>query len=279
MRPVCLIFMIFLLFTLLYLINLIKDKRFDLIERTFQREGSPYLACNDRNAFLLWENPKNDHAWFCKYVCDALTFLLDNIFIPFGTKLYRQVVGIPMGTNCATLVADLFLVCYERDFMMSLSDDRQAYAIDAFNTTSRYLDDILNINNVYFDNMVSQIYPSELQLNKANTSDTEAAFLDLHFSISNGTEIYDKRDDFDFEIVNFPTLDGDVPRSTSYGVYISQLIRFARASSYTTDFNTRNKLLTQKLLKQGYWYHKLRKTLSKFYKRYYDLISKFQVGL
>ena len=84
-----------------------------------------------------------------------------------------------MGTNCAPLVADLFLFCYERDFMMSLSDNNQADVIDAFNTTSRYLDDILNINHVYFDNMVSQIYPSELQLNKANTSDTEAAFLDL----------------------------------------------------------------------------------------------------
>ena len=112
-----------------------------------------------------------------------------------------------MGTNCAPLVADLFLFCYERDFMMSLSDDKQADVIDAFNTTSRYLDDILNINNVYFENMVSQIYPSELQLNKANASDTEAAFLDLHLSISNdivSTKIYDKRDDFDFEIVNFP---------------------------------------------------------------------------
>ena len=126
-----------------------------------------------------------------------------------------------MGTNCAPLVADLFLVCYERDFMMSLSDYKQADVIDAFNTTSRYLDDILNINNVYFVNMVSQIYPSELKRNKANTSDTDAAFLDFHLSISNdiiSTEIYDKHDEFDFEIVNFPLLDGDVPRSTSYGV-------------------------------------------------------------
>ena len=84
---------------------------------------------------------------------------------------------------------------------------------------------------------------------------------------------------FDFEIVDFPFLDGDVPCFKSYGVYISQLIRFARASSYVTDFDTRNKLLTQKLLKQGYWYHKLLKTFSKFYRRYYDLIHKFQVGL
>ena len=143
---------------------------------------------------------------------------------------------------------------------MSLSDDKQADVVDAFKTTSSYLDDILNIYNVYFDNMVSQKYASELQLNKANTSDTEAGFLDLHLSISNdivSTKIYDKRDDFDFDIVNFLSLDGDVPRSTSYGVYISQLIRFARASSYVADFNTRNKLLTQNLLKQGYRYQGL----------------------
>ena len=84
-----------------------------------------------------------------------------------------------MGTNFAPLVANLFLFFYERDFMMSLSDDKQADIIDCFNTTSNYLDDILNINNVYFDTMVSQIYPSDLLLNKANTSDTEAPFLDL----------------------------------------------------------------------------------------------------
>ena len=101
-------------------------------------------------------------------------------------------------------------------------------------------------------------------------------------SISNdvvSTKINDKRDDFDFEIVNFPFLDGDVPRSTSYGVYISQIIRFSRASSYVSDFNTRNNLFTKKLLKQGYGYHKLRKTFIKFYRQYYDLISKFQVEL
>ena len=101
-------------------------------------------------------------------------------------------------------------------------------------------------------------------------------------SISNdivSTKIYNNRDDFDFEIVNFQFLDGDVPCSISYGVYISQLIRFARASNHAADVNTCNKLLTKKLLKQGYQYHKLRKTFSKFYRRYYDLISKFQIEL
>ena len=160
--------------------------------------------------------------WSCQNVCDALSYLLDNIYIRFGTKLYRQIYGIPMGTNCAPLVADLFLYCYERDFMDSLNHDNQADVIEAFNSTSRYLDDLLNIDNPYFEGMVNQIYPSELQLNKANISDTEAPFLDLHLSVANGfvsSKIYDKRDDFDFDIVNFPFLDCDVPRRASYGVH------------------------------------------------------------
>ena len=137
-----------------------------------------------------------------------------------------------------------------------------------FKSISRYLDDLLNIDNPYFEGMVSRIYPPALQSNKANTSDTEVPFLDLHLPISNGfvsSKIYDKHDDFDFVIVNFPFLDSDVPHSISYGVYISQLIRFARVSSHVADFNAHNKSLTAKFLQQGYPYHKHRKTFSKFY--------------
>ena len=176
-----------------------------------------------------------------------------------------------MGTNCAPLVADLFLFCYERDFMKSLSWENQADIIEVFNSTSRYLDDLLNIDNIYFEHMVDRIYPAEIQLKKANSSDTEAPVFGFELSISNGTvstKIYDKWNDFDFDIVNFPFLDDDVPRRTSYGVHIFQLIPFARASSSVSDFNCRNRALTTKLLRQGYRYHKLRKTFSKFYRRH-----------
>ena len=180
--------------------------------------------------FLLLNNLNDINCGHVRKMCDALHYHLDNIFIRFGSKLYRRIVGILMDTNCAPLVADLFLFRYERDFMLSLSDNNQTDIIEAFNSNSRYLDDLLNIDNPYFEQMVGQIYPTELQLNKANSSDTEAPFLDLNLSITNGivpAKIYDKRDDFNFEIVNFPFLDGDVPRSPSYGVYISQLICFA----------------------------------------------------
>ena len=90
------------------------------------------MACNDRKAFFTSSDQSRYTLWSCQNVCDALSYLLDNIYIRFGTKLYRQIVGIPMGTNCAPLVADLFLYCYERDFMDSLNNNNQSDVIEAF---------------------------------------------------------------------------------------------------------------------------------------------------
>ena len=112
-----------------------------------------YIACNDRNAFFTSDAVRNDNLRSCQKVREALTFLLDNIYIRFGSKLYREIVGIPMGTNCAPLIADLFLFCYERDFMLSLSEDNQSVVIEAFSSTSRYLDDLLNIDKSRKENL------------------------------------------------------------------------------------------------------------------------------
>ena len=127
--------------------NLIKEKLINLIEWTFKREGSPYIACNERQVFFTSGDTKRYKLWSCQNVCKALIYLLDNSYIRFGTKLYRQIVGIPMCINCAPLVADLFLFCCERDLMTSLSDVKQAEIIEAFKSTSTYLDDLLNIDN------------------------------------------------------------------------------------------------------------------------------------
>ena len=110
-------------------------------------------------------------------------------------------------------------------------------------------------------------------------ADEAFGFTFINFKRIVSSKIYDKNDDFDFDIVNFPFLDGDIPRSTSYGVYISQLFRFARVSSHVTDFSARNKILTAKLLHQGYRYHKPRRFFSKFHRQHYELVSNFKVGL
>ena len=101
--------------------NLIKEKLTELIEQTFNGEGSLYLACNDINACFTSEQPKRYKLWSCQKMCDALHYLLDNIFVRFCSKLYRKIVGFPMGTYCAPLVADLFLFCYERDSIYVVS--------------------------------------------------------------------------------------------------------------------------------------------------------------
>ena len=183
MRPVCLhmIFLLTLYTTLPH--NFIKDKLVDLIERIFQREGSLYLACNERYAFFTSDAVRNYNLWSCQKVCEALTFLIDNIYIGFGSKLYRQIVGTPMGSNCAPLVADLLLLCYERDFKLSPSDAYQSEVIETFNSTSRYQNNLFNFDKNFFDSMINHMHPSALQLNNANVSDTEASFLDLRLSM------------------------------------------------------------------------------------------------
>ena len=115
-------------------------------------------------------------SFFDKKYAMLRTFQMTLVFIRFGSKLYRQIVGIPIGTNCAPLVADLFMFCYERDFMLSLSDKNKIDNIEAFNSTSRYLDDLLNIDNPSFEHMVGQIYHAELQLNKEYSAITESPF-------------------------------------------------------------------------------------------------------
>ena len=103
--------------------------------------------------------------------------------------------------------------------------------IDKFNDIIRYLDDIYTIDNPEFETHIPDIYPTDLQLNKANNSDKETSFLDLNIKVIGSDvhiSVYDKRDDFRFPIINFPWLSGDVPRLPPYGVYISQLVRFAR---------------------------------------------------
>ena len=140
----------------------------------------------------------------------------------------------------------------------------------------------MGINNVYFDSMVGQVCPLGLPPGKANAADTEAAFLDLHLSISSGVlsaGIGGGRDGFGFGFVSFPFLDGGVPRSASCGVCVSQLSRFAGASGYVADFGTRGGLLTQRLLERGSRCRRLRRAFSGFYRRYCGLASGFQIGL
>ena len=187
----------------------------------------------DRRSYTKAYNMKGggDNMFTADSICEMIEFLIDNIFVQFGGRLFRQVIGIPMGTNCAPLLADLFLYSYENEFLDNMIRSGHRRLARSFNLCYRYIDDLIVFNNKKFLDYLKEIYPSQLTVEKANKSDHLADYLDLTFIIDSGgklsTRLYDKRDDFDFHIVNFPFLSSNIPSGPSYGVYISQLIRYA----------------------------------------------------
>jgi hypothetical protein len=206
-----------------------------------------------------------------------LEFLIDNIFVSFGGTLFQQVVGIPMDTNCAPLLANLFLYSYESEFLQRLVKDKKIHEARAFNFTYRYIDDVLSINNSRFAEFLPLIYPPELEVKETTDTDSSASFLDLYLEFDDSgqlsTNIYDKRDD-----LNFPNMCSNIPASPAYGVYISQLIRYARASSNYSDFLKRHLYLRNRLLDQGYEKIRLIRSLKKFIFRYQDLVEIYSVS-
>ena len=158
-----------------------------------------------------------------------------------------------MGTNCAPLLADLFLYSYEVEFVQSLLKPGKKHLTQQFNFTYRYIDDVLSLKNTkvaeYF------IYPCELEIKETTETAASSSYLDCYLYIDNGkltTRLYEKRDDFNFPIVNFPLLSNNILSAPAYGVYVSQLIRYTRACSNYHDFMERGKVLTTRLLNQGY---------------------------
>ena len=209
--------------------DLVKAKVLSLVKWSYNRESKPYLCTSDKAGFFF-KNYDSYTCWPCTELCEALPFLMENIYVQFDDMVNQQIVWFPMGTNCTPLIVDLFLYYYERYFISNLQKSKLFDIIDKFNDTSRYLDDIFTIDDPEFAEHIPDIYPRELKLNKQNLSDKETSFLDLNIKVIDSNihkKVYDKRDDFGFPIVNFPWLSGDVRRPPSYGIYISHLFRFA----------------------------------------------------
>jgi hypothetical protein len=198
-------------------------------------------------------------------IINMLEFLIDNIFVIFGGRVFQQTVGIPMGTNCVHLLADLFLYSYETDFIQGLLNKNGKKLARSFNFRFRYIDDVLLLNNSRFGGFVDRIYLIELEIKDTTDTDRSASYLHIHIEIdSEGwlrTQLYDKRDDFNFPIVNFPFICSNIPAASAYGVYIFQLIRYSRTCGSYRDVHDRGLLLTRKLLNQGFLLVKLKSSL------------------
>ena len=179
-----------------------------------------------------------------------------------------------MGTNCAPLLADLFLYSYENECSDKLIKEGKRKLARKFNLSYRYIDDF--INNKRFKEFISDIYPKELTISETTESTSVASYLDLLFTRDKRnnitTKLDDKRDAFGFHIVNFPFMSSNIP----YGVYASQLIRYARCCSNYSDFLSRHRALVTRLLSQGYKVNCLSNAFKKFYGRHTDLVGQYK---
>ena len=187
----------------------LKPRLKETIHKAFSHRnyGSKFVVLGYNSTYFSNTIQKGKTCYSEEQVISMLEFLIDNIFVSFGGTLFQQVVAIPMGTNCAPLLADLFLYSYESEFLQKLVKDKKIYEARAFNFTYRYINDVLSINNSRFAEFLPLIYPPELEVKETTDTASSASFLDLYLEFDDSgqlsTKIYDKRDDFNSKIINF----------------------------------------------------------------------------
>ena len=257
----------------------LKKRMAKVISQCFNVSGRQYIRIGKTSA--CWSRSRGgQNCWNAAELIKHVNCLIDNIYVVCGGCLFRQVIGIPMGTDCAPFLANLFLYSYECEWLLQKFEQKDFDILRKFNYCFRYIDDLLCINNDQaMDKVMTEIYPKELSL----TSDDailQSSYLDLDLEIRNDkihTSLFDKRDAFDFSIVNFPDLSGNIPSKQSYGVFVSQLIRYARCCQKLTDFQKRTWILIDRLVRQHFLKNQLKRTFMKFAESHYELLFKYGV--
>ena len=250
-----------------------------VIKEAFQNSKKKYISVYTSGAGWT-DNPRDKtFALDCSDVIRLLRWLINNIYVTFGDKCFRQAIGIPMGTDCAPFLANLFLYSYEFQWIEKKRKENRYDILTKFKSCCRYIDDLLLINNYdLMKKVMTDIYPEELVLVPDDSDGTSTPFLDLNISIKDGfisTSIYDKRDSFGFPIVNFPFLDGNIPKQIANGVFIGELVRYARACTYLKNFADRTRSLVTKLKAQFFTDSTLQRSWSKFCDNHILLIHKY----
>ena len=210
---------------------------------------------------------------------EILSFILDNIFVKCGKSIYKQVIGIPIGLDSGQDIANLLLFCYESEYVEKLSKEDVVLA-RKFNFNRRYIDDLFVANFPEFKNHIYKIYPRALDIKLESSDPKNLSYLDLRIISNNDNltfSVYDKRDDFNFEIVNYPFSDSCIPKKSALGVYVSQLLRYARICSFYHDFKEKSHTLVNKLRKQGYKEGDLRRLTLRFFNERQEFLSKYNI--
>ena len=244
------------------------DKISDLIKRCFDDKKVKYINVST-NYKASWSD-KTRLKWSleCNDIIELFSFLINNIYVKFRGVIYRQIIGIPMGCDCAPQVADLFLYWYEHNYILE-GVNAKSNVVNYLKYASRYIDDLNtpNIDDNICKIICNDIYPDELDIIMTNQCNSNTTFLDLDIVIDNGrfvSKLYDKRRDFGFKVITFPNLRSNIPNKTSYGTFIGELYRICKSSTKYNDFVDDVKLLINKLISQKFEKKYLYSCLRKF---------------
>ena len=263
--------------------NKLKENIKFFINKIFSCIDKEYITCSPKSKTAYYSKSKSIHnASFGKdSLIKSIEFIIDNSYITFHGKIYRQIIGIPMGTNCAPYLANLFLHVFEYKYLSLLITNGKIEMAKKLSNVFRYQDDCLAANDDgLFAQHFTNIYPPELKLNNTNTSINKSNFLDMTISIYRGNftyRSYDKRDGFKFQICNYPHLEGNIPTGPSYGVYTSQLVRLAEINKNIAHYKSDIRNMTNKFVLQGFVLSRLKDTFMKFCTHYIDKWAKFGI--
>ena len=267
----------------------LKDKVAQFVRKVYaiilQTKKAEFVTCPEKSytAYYSKSRSKVNASYTVDELIDEINCIIDNSYIIHRGKVYRQKIGIPMGTNCAPYLANIFLHVYEYLYLGKLVEEGNIEVAKLLSNTFRFQDDCIALNDdgtfrQHFINM----YPIEMSLENTNLSKAVCTFLDLRISIFRGKFrycSYDKRNDFNFEISNFPDLNGNIPYGGAYGVFLSQLVRFSDINSSMDTFHIDVKTMAGKLIKQGFINTKLTDTFLKFSDKYLYKWSKYGLDI
>ena len=259
--------------------NKIKSKFNEIFKKVFDREAKMFINVNYSKTYFSNTENRYGSSFRLSDMNEVLNFILDNIYVKFGKVIYKQVVGIPIGLDSGQDIANLLLFSYESGYVEKVSKEN-IFLARKFNFNRRYIDDLFVANFPEFKDHIYKIYPRDLEIKLESNDSKKLSYLDLLIESQNSRlifSVYDKRDDFNFEIVNYPYLDSCIPKKSALGVYISQLIRYARICSLFPNFKSKSIALVLKLRSQGYRDSDLRRLTLRFFRDKQDLIIKYNI--
>ena len=255
----------------------------NIIDFAFKGGTRDYISVSNSQAYWVKSSSSGKGTTYSKHqIREALTYLINNCYFTVGSKLFKQIIGIPMGSDPAPFFANLFLFHYEAEWIKSMKNTNYGKA-KKFSYVFRFIDDLLAINDgEEFLNNFLDIYPPELELKKENKNNNEATFLDLHLSINDSqitTQLYDKRNYFHFDIVRFPYKSSTIPSKMFFSTISAEILRICRANSLVESFLETSRVLLLRMKKQGADNHGIKAVLKKMFNRHQEEFHKFQVNI